>query len=340
MRKMILGLGLLIASALSFSDIESMLTQRIDKMEKLKVISWMDFAYYGNDKVGNVNGFDQHHVYFTIDNQVSEKLRGLFTLEYEHGLDLYASSATTVRGAIKMDSAFISYKLDDQTTLKFGRLFNPIGFWLPTHWAILMETQEKPLWTKNTNLPLALDGVALAGSMYGDDLDIQYSAAIFNGVDMATLISALDANNEKGALLDVRAVMPKSTVGASLFLDTRKTLAGTDTGYIGYASLDDVAGFNLRGEGLMLARSYSSTAYVGYINANYPLAQNWLVSVRYDLAKDILKYTTAVGDTKTMITYALRFKPEADIQFRAEASFHNEPTSTYMSYGLSTALLF
>lgn len=304
--------------------------------------TWLDVAYYGSTQKNSVNGFDQHHVYATIENRLSKSLQGLFTVEWEH-TPIQEPAEGDSKGAIKVDSAWIAYAINSQHSFKMGNFFNPLGFWMPTHWAILMESQEKPLLTKNAYFPLNLIGVNYYGKISTDRSEILYNALVANGADTQSGSSSLDKNNGKAVALDVRIIDDDYTLGAGIYYDPQRdlgALTGSDTGVLLYGSYTPMENMNLRSEVLLLKRTYTHSVINYYVNLNYYLTEKLLSTLRLDYAQDKSLYPQGQG-SKSMTTLVLRYKPEQAASFKLETSLHQvAEQDPYLTYGLSSGLMF
>lgn len=225
--QMTLGGIIFLMSMTIFADQITQLESRVEYIESsqptLKFFGWADFAYVGNDKKDNKPYMDLHHLYLIGEANIHKRLKFFSELEFEHipqvGKSTYDSEKNTFKngsvGDIKMDRGYIQYQAHSNLGIRFGKFSTPFGYWTPAHWAILVETKNKPIHENNGYVPAKQVGMEFFGEKYlNETLNLSYNLYVSNGHETANADSPADKKPGYGWRLTF-AVLDDYGIGAS-----------------------------------------------------------------------------------------------------------------------------
>lgn len=163
--------------------------ERLGRLESIlgntKVGGWVDSIYSDNDKKNHEQFFDVHHLYLFIDNKFNENWRAFGELEFEHAPEFEGDEG---KGELKLERGYIQFSLAEWFNLRFGKYNTPFGIWTPEHWAINVDTIQKPIHEDNKYVPVKQVGIEYFGTVFpeiGDlSMEINYAAYVSNGPEV------------------------------------------------------------------------------------------------------------------------------------------------------------
>lgn len=165
----------------------------------LRIGAWADASWTDND-LGPGSG-EVNHANVLFDARW-RTFQGFLEMEWEEEAGLDGSEAER---EFEIEQAYLRFQPRDGFSLRLGRFNTPAGIWVPIHWAILMDTIEKPPHAANDLLPEQQIGLELAGTLFPGwlaSLGGQLDYALFGGFGS----EALDQERPEGATMgaDVR----------------------------------------------------------------------------------------------------------------------------------------
>jgi len=184
---------------------------------------------------GKVNTFVAHRLVLFTTAIPHPSIVFNTEIEFEYG---GAVNNLGDSGEIKIEQAWLDYKLSDQAIVRTGIVLVPFGKLNILHDSEIRETTNRPLMTKYVVPTTWMDtGVGVHGAVDIADWEVNYSGYLLNGLISAPSITAgirsarpnfKSDNNQGKAFAGHIAVLPsiQTEIGASLYMDT---MTGTDT---------------------------------------------------------------------------------------------------------------
>lgn len=164
---------------------------------------WIDASFQDNDR--ERSQVSLNHVNVFLDTRWRTRWQVFVEAEYEYETEL---SGYERENELELEQAYVKWSHGDWLTLRAGRFNTPVGWWLPLHWSILMDTIEKPLHDGNHLVPEQQIGAEVAGRVatgplaglggelsyalwagYGDDhLHMEGTEGVTVGADLRLLL--------------------------------------------------------------------------------------------------------------------------------------------------------
>ena len=135
---------------------------------------------YGFPQQGNAF-FDQHRLILQVSSFMHERLFFNTEIELEHGAVL---GGGTNDGEIKIEQAYLDYKIEDWLILRSGALIIPVGRLNVLHDSDFRDTTARPLFTQ-VIVPTTWTepGLGFYGTIYPDDMwELTYEAYVVQGL--------------------------------------------------------------------------------------------------------------------------------------------------------------
>lgn len=184
---------------------------------------------------GGNSFFDQHHLILQVSSLINERLFFNTEIEFEHGAVL---NGGTNDGELKIEQAYLDYKIEDWMILRSGVVIIPVGRLNVLHDSDFRDTTARPLFTEFIVPTTWMEtGAGFYGTIYPDEMwEIYYESYITQGLR--------DGFSDGRGLKDARNSLASDNNNSKAF-STRVGLSpfiGLDFGLGGYWSAYDDAG--------------------------------------------------------------------------------------------------
>lgn len=141
-------------------------------------------GYFDTEYIFPADGqafFDQHHVILQVSSLMNERLFFNTEVEFEHGALL---NTGTNDGEIRVEQAYLDYKIEDWLVLRSGALLIPVGRLNVLHDSDFRDTTARPLFSQ-TIVPTTWTetGLGFYGTVYPNDMwELNYEAYLVQGL--------------------------------------------------------------------------------------------------------------------------------------------------------------
>ncbi len=311
-----------------------------------RIGGWVDASYRDNDRRGSSLNLD--HVNLFADTRWRQ-LQGFVEVEWERET---VHTGFEAERDVEVEQAWARYHHAEWLDLRIGRFNTPFGYWVPIHWAILMDTIEEPIHVGRDTVPEQQLGVEVAGHWFPGELaglpaELLWSLYAGHGSD--TLHQEDVDGFTVGGDLRLR-LAERGLLGASLYRqrsDRPRDLGRSELSSVVYGEL-----------GLPWRLTFR-TEYVHQYREERPLARYdrdldvGYAKLRWDLRDDVyLNYRFSWGDDDDetgrtaevrIHTLTLGFQPLPSLRVKLEVSDHDyrpSDRSDFRFWGISVGYLF
>lgn len=301
------------------------LEERIGSVEQLvgniQVGAWADFVFRDSNLTGQDPFFDPHHLYTYLDARVSDEWSGFAEIEYEHSVQLEGGDEVEGSGEIKLERLYIQYSGCDCLNLRFGKFATRSGYWTPIHWAILMDTIQKPIHEDNGYVPKKQVGIEAFGDVldtYIADLPVSLELAgwISNGSEVFGTNNPQDGRFGYGG--DLRIVLDdRYLLGSSFYEQENPGQQGRrERTAVVYVDLQTPFDVTLRAEYLHQQRNQGFDEIdVVYAKARWDFHEQVYLNYRFGVGEDDKR---GAGEDHTEHVLTLGYLPHRNVRIRAE----------------------
>jgi hypothetical protein len=223
----------------------------------VSVGGYFDSEYYFPD--GKSSYFDQHRLITQLSSLYNDRLFFNAEIEYEHGGTI---NKGTNDGELKIEQAFLDYKIEDWLIFRGGGVLIPVGRLNVLHDSDYRDTTARPLFN-TTIIPSTWTetGLGFYGTSYpNDDIELNYEIYVTHGLNdkiedgkgLKPAAPSLYKDNNNNKAISTR-------LGISPFIGLDMGLGGyysalddKDSKSLGMAVADfdwKIGGFELLGEG-------------------------------------------------------------------------------------------
>jgi len=300
-------------------------TARLERMVgNLDVGGWMDFRAGDSTQDGKSTFFDPHHLYLYFDSRVGERWQAFAEVEFEHAPAFEAGGGV---GEIKLERAYLDYHHSKHVNARVGKFNTPWGYWTPVHWAILVDTVQKPIHEDNSYVPRKQVGAQIFGrtaerTVADLPVSFRYRAWYSNGSELSGTNQLRDSDPGYG--FDLRSIFGEhgQLLGVSGYLQQNPSFGGRqERSLMVYTDLHPLEDLTLRGEVMAQQRSRGfPTRYVGYAKVRWDLFDGGYVNYRYGRGDDDKR---GAGDRHTENVFTLGYSPIPNVRLKAEFALND-----------------
>lgn len=308
-----------------------------------RVGGWVDGSYQDNDRQNASTNLN--HANLFVDTRY-RSFQAFIEAEFENES---RHSGYPNERQFELEQAYLRISSERFGALRVGRFNSPFGYWVPIHWAILMDTIEEPLhvgreWIPEQQLGVELSGNAFPDSWPGPDAELRWSLYAGGGSE------SVDQGSVKGV-----------SFGADLRLQLEdRLLAGVSFHHRRNADRDDREEWTggVYGE-LELAPRWTARAEVLRQRRSGSLAQGeerdvWstYAKLRWDVLPWLyLNYRLGYGDDELVRktarlwanTFTVGIEPHERVRIKLEYSRHDFRRSQRAAvdiWGISVGVFF
>lgn len=302
---------------------------------------WMDTDFKSNDKPGNKPYIDAHHLYLITEARLQKGFRAFIELEIEH-----SPNTGSDKGTVKLERLYSQIDIDTRFNVRIGKFNTPFGSWTPTHWAILVETVEKPIHENNKYVPPKSVGVEFLGRLFVGDNDIEWNAFFSNGTEFEATNKPADRTFGGGADARLNFLEGNAHLGGSFYNQHNPSKENrSENNFVGYGGFD-AGQFSFSSEYISQSRGEGDqgTVYEDvktfYVNGKYYFKPEYALGMRYDSGDDD---KSGAGDKHQISTFYFNWMPIPSVLGKAEYNAHSFDAPTkddFNSWSLYFGLLF
>lgn len=288
-----------------------------------RVGGWLDASFQDNDLAGEEFSLSLNHVNVYLDTRYRQRWQLFIEAEYEHETD---HSGFERDREFELEQVYLKFTQSDPLTVRIGRFNTPFGYWIPIHWAILMDTIEKPVLDGAHLVPEQQIGVDVAGRFFPKerldvDTEIDYSLYLGYGAD------GLRQDNEGLSLgADLRLLLnQRYTLGASVYRQKRDETDRTEESLDLYWNLQLPHGVTFRSEYVYQHRNRTPGSRierdieVAYAKLRWDFLKSAYANYRFSYGDDDDFGQT---DDQVIQTFTIGLNPYSSIHAKLEYSSH------------------
>lgn len=191
-----------------------------------------------------------------------------------------------------MDRAYIERKLPMNGKLRFGKFGVPLGIFTPEHWAISVETIQKPIHEDNLYVPNRAVGVMFQGQLFQESNNsgnLGYTLFLSNGSELFATNKPKDNSFGGGGDLKFNfGAQDRNKVGISYYRQNNPAQLGRrELNYMTYADYFPRPKLLFRFENFRQERdSRFSDIHVFYASVKYQLSRKTYLNYRWNKGDD------------------------------------------------------
>ena len=310
---------------------------------------------YTTSKTDKASTFKAHRFILELSSQIHEDILVSSEIEFEYGgyVTNTDSAENTQLGQIKIEQAWVDYKLSDSFVNRAGIILVPFGRVNVLHDSDVRDATQRPIYSKYIIPSTWMDtGVGFHGVKDVNDLELGYEVYVFNG-----LADTSDSNDDISISNGIRSARPnfKQDNNGSKAISARVEVSpklGLNLGMSLYSGKYDDAGDNglvLSGLDLFYKSGRYETilefakAYIdnngsttipaqmegGYLEFRSHVLHDFLRNKLPSLSKPVITLFSRVGyaNTDTMLnnttvryTLGFNFRPTESLVYKFEIS--------------------
>lgn len=312
---------------------------------------------YTSSKTDSSSTFKAHRFILELSSQVHEDILISSEIEFEYGGYVTNPASDVQKGQIKIEQAWVDYKLSDYFVNRVGIILVPFGRVNVLHDSDVRDATQRPIYSKYIVPSTWMDtGFGFHGFKDFHDLELGYQVYMFNGLSDSSSETADDISISNG----IRSARPnfKQDNNGSKALSARLEVSpklGLNLGMSLYSGKYDDAGDNnlfLSGVDLFYKMGRYETvfefakAYIdndgsasvpaqmegGYLEFRSHILHDFLKSKFHSLSKPVITLFSRVGyaNTDTMLdnttvryTFGFNFRPTESLVYKFEISHDN-----------------
>lgn len=151
---------------------------RTDIGKHTKVGGYFDTEWHSTE---SSNTFKAHRFIMHLNSQIHERISVAAEIEYEYGAAINALDDT---GEIKIEQAYMDYKINDAAIFRGGIVLSPMGLVNRYHDSDMRDTTNRPIFAKYIIPTTWMDtGLGFHGEAdLNEDWALNYEAYIINGL--------------------------------------------------------------------------------------------------------------------------------------------------------------
>jgi len=316
-----------VASAPEAPDTAARVSHLEEFVGRSKLGGWLDFSYQNTDRHDSRQFFDPQHFYLFWDNRLNEQWQAFGELEIEHSVQ---HTGTSGSGEFVLDRLYIQFNQSDRARFRVGKFNTRSGLWTPVHWAINVDTIQKPIHEDNAYVPAKQVGAEFFGivfpRLFGVDSEIRYATWLSNGPESSGTDSPTD--NRLGGGADVNILFADMlTLGSSLYTQTEAKIK--ENTRLFYMNLDLPCGFTVRGETLHQHRGSHAAVHVWYAKVKWQFLENMYLNLRMNFGDDVRR---GAGHKQTQWTATLAYWPLPHVRMKFEYVKHDFSARSIENY--------
>lgn len=311
---------------------------------RIAVGGWADASYRDNDLAGRSNSIALNHVNLHLDARLDERWQLFAEGEYEHEPEL---TGFRDEREFELEQLFAQFSHSDPQNYRLGRFSTPFGYWTPIHWAIHVDTIEKPLHEEQQLIPEQIVGGRFFGRAFpvqlrGIEAELDYSLHAGYADDSLHTDRADGPNG--GA--DLRLRLGEQLLGASFYGQGGSNRYGSnDRNAAAYASIALPFQLLARSEYIHQWRDHAPPGYADELDLFY-------AALRWTFWRSAyLHYRFSWGDDdrygptvkQRIHTLTLGARPLSRLLLKLEVSEHHfdeRELDDYLAWGASFGVLF
>lgn len=311
---------------------------------------------YSSSKTNSPSTFKAHRFILELSSQIHNDILVSSEIEFEYGgyVTNSDSASNVQKGQIKIEQAWVDYKLSDLFVNRMGIILVPFGRVNVLHDSDVRDATQRPIYSYYIIPSTWMDtGVGFHGVKDIDDIEFSYEFYFLNGLADTTSLSVDDIsasnglrksrpnfkqdNNSSKAISTRFEISPMLglNIGTSFYLgkyddsnNNNLLLSGLDLFYKKgkYETIIEYAKANIDNAGLSTVPSQMEG---GYIELRSHILHNFLREKFSALSKPVVTIFSRVGyaNTDTMLdntivryTLGFNFRPTESLVYKFELS--------------------
>ena len=286
------------------------------RLGQIKLAGWLDLLY--QDDSENRHSFKLNHFYLYTDIIINQKWRGFAEVEFENEPNNIGEEPER---DIFLERAYIEYKRNNAFIWRVGKFITPAGIWKPQHWAVTVDTIQKPIMEDNLYIPTKSVGLQFLGNKVSKVGDLNYSAIFTSGGEASS--SDFRLNKARGLGTDFNyAYGDRFMLGFSYYRYEQLANKEEDTdAKLGYAEFFIVKNkLLLRTEVLAVKRDFIPDIRTFYAKIKWQITPRFYLNYRYDFGDDERR---AEGRDHGVNSFTVGYWPHQKVRFKAEYLRHS-----------------
>ncbi|RAP32209.1 hypothetical protein DID76_00980 [Candidatus Marinamargulisbacteria bacterium SCGC AG-414-C22] len=368
-----INMSVIFAYNIDHSNIQSELPNSFfEKVSNLSVGGYFDTEYfstidssYTSSKTDSIDTFKAHRFILGVSSIITDRISLNSEIEFEYGGYVTNTDADSnvQKGEIKIEQAWLDYKLSDTLTNRIGIILVPFGRVNVLHDSNLRDATQRPLYSKYIVPSTWFDtGTGFHGKMSYNDVDFGYEVYVVNGLADTDDLTTDDIKSSNG----IRKARPNykidnnnnKALAGRVFISPR---IGFDVGYSFYqGKYDDDNSKNIALNGMDLFFKKGKHEFIaeyaiasidsnsgtvpkkmdgGYIEFRSHVLQTYLKSKLFSFKRPIITVFARTGFVNTdhatdYVTYrytlGFNFRPVESVVYKLEfvQDNYDQPTET------------